>query len=204
MAFATPITRRGRGGPAAAHLAGGSPTCGGRPGMVGSRESPIGMVLLPLPRAGEGWGEGDPARFGARSVPLGRAATRRAHDPFNRQSPDAVRGALPASGEPRRRRRSPPRAAGSDHRSLSTRPTRTRPGRRSTASNRVVTPPPQRPTYLNPTRSNICCTFTVFAPTAASGIVSALKSPPPVIACNAGLLTFTPLAVGHSLLPLAK
>ena len=38
----------------------------------------------------------------------------------------------------------------------------------------------------------------------ASGMVSVLKSPPPLMACSAGLFTFTPLAVGHSLLPLAK
>src|SRR3990167_7956330 len=35
------------------------------------------------------------------------------------------------------------------------------------------------------------------------GMVSLLNEPPP-IACNAGLLDFTPLAVGHSLLPFAK
>jgi hypothetical protein len=34
-------------------------------------------------------------------------------------------------------------------------------------------------------------------------MVSDLKSPP-LMACSAGLFSFTPLAVGHSLLPLAK
>ena len=58
--------------------------------------------------------------------------------------------------------------------------------------------------YLKPTRSSICCTLTWLAPTALIGIVSYLNVPPPVMDLSAGLLVVTPLATGHSLLPLAK
>ena len=58
--------------------------------------------------------------------------------------------------------------------------------------------------YWKPTRSSICCTLVVFAPTALIGMVSLLKGLPPVMALRAGLSSATPLAAGHSLLPFAK
>ena len=64
--------------------------------------------------------------------------------------------------------------------------------------------PPGSATYLKPTRSSICCTLVTLAPTALMGMVSLLNGLPLVMAFKAGLSASTPLAVGHSLLPLAK
>lgn len=55
-------------------------------------------------------------------------------------------------------------------------------------------------TYLKPTRSSICCTWAVLAPTLAMGTVSALKRPSEASTAFIG----TEGTMGYSLLPSAK